>query len=355
MTNPANPSDAAASASGLDRMLADAASRAPGDELTISIRDFLGHWDARRRGSWVVERIQATLDAHGLLTVPSFENGWIDNTIVLVPTQRVRANADGGQTADVNVEDVGPISQVLSTTGQRFADLPSADAGIIGIPRDSSVCQAQSLMIQNDFSQLPVLNGRELVGAVSWESISRARMHKPEMALRDAIVPATVVSLDDEVLAHVADIVRRGFVFVRRRDRTISGIVTTTDLSIAFERLAGPFLLVGDVERRLRRIINATFSPAELREVHAPGDEDRTIESVENMTAGEYIWLLDHPERWKQVGWDADRAVFVRSLHAYRELRNEVMHFSPDPLEESKLALVRNLLAWLKIAVPESA
>lgn len=209
-------------------------------------------------------------------------------------------------------------------------------------------------MIQNDFSQLPVTSGRELLGAVSWESISRARMHKPEAILRDAIVPATVVSIDDEVLPHVPDIIRRGFVFVRQRDRTINGIVTTTDLSAAFERLAGPFLLVGDVERRLRRIINTTFTLPELQAVHDPGETGRTIESVENMTAGEYIWLLDSSERWTRLGWEVDRHVFVRSLHAYRELRNEVMHFSPDPLEEAKVALVRNLLAWLRTAVPDN-
>ena len=322
--------------------------------MAISIRELIRYWDARRRGSWVIERIQAALDEHGLASVPSFENGWIDNTIVLVPLQRMLTQGNGTQTADVKVEDIGPASQVLSNTGQRFADLPSAAAGIVTVARDDSVCKAQSLMIQNDYSQLPVVNGRDLVGAISWESISRARMHKPEATLRDAIVPATVVSLDDEVLVHVADIIRRGFVFVRQRDRTLNGIVTTTDLSAAFQNLAGPFLLVGDVERRLRRIINATFPLAELQAVHSLDDSGRTIESVENMTAGEYIRLLDHPDRWARVGWDVERQVFVKSLHAYRELRNEVMHFSPDPLEESKVALVRNLLAWLKIAVPET-
>lgn len=333
--------------------LADAAQRAPGDELKITIREFISYWDARRRGSWVVERIQSALDEYGLATVPSFENGWIDNTIVLFPLQRALAHPGVSETTDLQVEEIGPAAQVKSNTAQRFADLPTADAGIISIGRDTSICEAQSLMIQNDYSQLPVLSGRELLGAVSWESISRARMHKPDAVLRDAIVPAIVVSLDDEVLPHVSDITRKAFVFVRRNDRVVNGIVTTTDLSMAFERLAGPFLLVGDVERRLRRVITAVFSLSELQAVHASVDDGRSIESVENMTAGEYIRLLDNPERWLKLGWEVDRQVFVRSLQAYRELRNEVMHFSPDPLEESKLALVRNLLAWLRTAVPD--
>lgn len=73
------------------------------------------------------------------------------------------------------------------------------------------------------------------------------------------------------------------------------------------------------------------------------------------MIVGEYVRLLDNPERWDTLVWEVDRQVFVRSLEAYRELRNEVMHFSPDPLDPAKVALVRNLLAWLRTAVPGSA
>ena len=337
-----------------DELLRNAATRAPGDELTLSIRQFIAHWDAQRRGSWVVERIQAALHEYGLVTVPSFENGWIDNTIVIFPTQRARTHAGLAETADVTVEEIGPIAQVQGSAAQRFADLPSAGAGVASIGRDDSITKAQSLMIQNDYSQLPVVSGRELLGAISWESISRARMHKSEATLRDAIVPAVVVRLDDELLAHVPDIIRKGFVFVQRRDRSLGGIVTTTDLSVAFESLAGPFLLVGDVERRLRRIITASFDLTELQAVQAPDGAGRSIASAENMTVGEYIRLLDSPQRWEKLGWEVDRQVFVRSLQAYRELRNEVMHFSPDPLEETKLALVRNLLGWLRTAVPET-
>lgn len=355
MSNPPLETEENLEVTTYEELFADAAGRAPGNEVRISIRNLIGYWDARRRGSWVIERIQNALDDHGLATVPSFENGWIDNIIVLFPLQRALLQPGSAETADIQVEEVGPTAQVVSNTALRFADLPTADGGVTRIRRDTSVCEAQSLMIQSDFSQMPVVNGRDLQGAVSWESISRARMHKSDATLRDAIVPATVVSLDDEVLPHVADIIRRGFVFVRQRDRTINGIVTTTDLSAAFERLAGPFLLVGDVERRLRRIIHATFSLADLQAVHGPNDTGRSIESVEHMTTGEYVRLLDNPERWAKLGWEVDRRVFVRSLHAYRELRNEVMHFSPDPLEESKVALVRNLLAWLRTAAPDNA
>lgn len=147
-------------------------------------------------------------------------------------------------------------------------------------------------MIPNDYSQLPVMNGpRNLLGAVGWESIARARMHKPEATLRDAIVPVGEVYLEDEVLRHVPEIIERGLVFVRQADRKVCGVVTTTDLSVAFQDLAEPFLLVGDVERLLRRIIVSTFDLPHLQAARDPKDTSRTIESVEDLTPSPYVAL----------------------------------------------------------------
>lgn len=117
-----------------EEFLEDAVSRAPGDEVNISIRDFIWYWDARRRGSWVIERIQSTLEQYSLTTVPSFENGWIDNNIVLFPLRRSQGRPGvAAETADIKVEEIGPAAQVISNKAQQFADLPSADAGITGI------------------------------------------------------------------------------------------------------------------------------------------------------------------------------------------------------------------------------
>jgi hypothetical protein len=52
--------------------------------------------------------------------------------------------------------------------------------------------------------------------------------------------------------------------------------------------------------------------------VKSPDDSERTIESVENMTAGEYIWLLDNDERWWRAwaGMSTERS----SRRAFRHI-----------------------------------
>lgn len=78
-------------------LLADAAARPAGAEIALSIRNLIAHWGARRRGYWYVEAIRAELEAAGLTTVPSFEVGWIDNTVVLkrLASQLLPAAPDG--------------------------------------------------------------------------------------------------------------------------------------------------------------------------------------------------------------------------------------------------------------------
>ena len=63
---------------------------------------------------------------------------------------------------------------------------------------------------------------------------------------------------------------------------------------------------------------------------------------------GEFARLLEAPDSWEKLNWPANRSVFVRSLDEVREIRNEVMHFSPDPLEEAQMDLLRTFNKWLE-------
>jgi hypothetical protein len=140
-----------------------------------------------------------------------------------------------------------------------------------------------------------------------------------------------------------------GYVFVRNTDKMIGGVITTADLSAEFLALAGPFLLIGEVERRLRHIAGNVFDLDQLQAVRDPGDAARVVRGVDDLTVGEYVRLFESKDRWEQLAWEVDRKVFVESLTALRDLRNEIMHFSPDPIESELLIKVRNLSNWLKL------
>ena len=156
------------------------------------------------------------------------------------------------------------------------------------------------------------------------------------------------VSFSEPLLQHVATIARKGFVFVRGKDNLLTGIVTSADLSVRFEELATPFLLIGQIEGWLRETLDWAFSTEQLGAAVDDDSDDREVESAKDLTFGEYLRLLQQPDNWNQVGWDAHRSVFCDHLDEVREIRNEVMHFSPDPISGEQITKIANLLQWIQ-------
>lgn len=330
-------------------LLSDAASRAPGDEIAISIREFIAHWGAQRRGYWYVERIRTDLQAAQLTTVPSFEVGWIDNTVVL---KRL-----GNQNLPQEPDELDPTSasEDATTLGQalRVSSLSPASSPLVWVPIETELVQVESLMIHHDFSQIPVLRSeREAIGIVSWESIGHARMHTATCSTRDAMRPITIVDANDNLLQHVPLIVREGFALVRGETRLITRLITTTDLSEAFLRLTSPFLMIGEIERRLRRVISDNFTVLEMAAVRDPADDARTVSSADDLSLGEYVRLLENAANYARLDWRYDRKLFLRSLEKLRSVRNEVMHFSPDPVSDDDAGEIESLLRWMTQVQP---
>jgi restriction system protein len=204
-------------------------------------------------------------------------------------------------------------------------------------------------MMRNDYSQLAVMSGpRDLRGAVSWEAIAQARIRDPQAGLREAVINHEVVRSEDDLLAQIPRIVDAGFVFVQAADRQVAGIVTTADLSHQFAILAKPFFVLAEIERRLRRIVDGALQSDELQAVIDPADATRPVKSAEDLTLGEYVRLLEDSERWPRLGWALDRKVFIDGLHKVRAIRNEVMHFSPDPLDDDQVITLENFVKWLR-------
>ncbi len=65
------------------------------------------------------------------------------------------------------------------------------------------------------------------------------------------------------------------------------------------------------------------------------------------MTLGEYIRLLENPARWDKLGVPIDRKTFVAELERVREIRNDVMHFDPDPVAPEDLAVLQKFARFL--------
>jgi restriction system protein len=231
----------------------------------------------------------------------------------------------------------------------RVNSFASANAGVEWVRLDDSLERAQTLMMGKDYSQLAVQSGpRDLRGAISWESIAQAKIRKPDADLRDAMFTPEVVGLYDDLLARIPLIVDASFAFVRASDRQICGIVTTADLSDEFATLAKPFFLLAEVERRLRRIVDNHFTSEEIAAIVDPADPQRLAASASDLTIGEFVRLLEEPRRWAQLHWSLDRVIFIAELNDIRLIRNEIMHFSPDPLDDEQIRKVELFIRMLR-------
>jgi len=218
--------------------------------------------------------------------------------------------------------------------------LAAATRAPVTIPREASVREAETQMLADDYSQLPVMTGgRTVHGMISWKSIGRAQV-------AGKAGPNVVDCMDDEIrvlpismslIDAVSEIIRHEVVLVKDHDRKITGIVTTTDLSENLRDLTHAFLLIGNIERQVRRLVGDRFNVQELR---AFVPSNRSVEGVEDLSLGETVRLLQVPGNWTRLRLKVDAAIVLERLERVRKTRNAVLHFRTDPIDAAAL---RNL------------
>ena len=316
-----------------EALLQDAVDRAPTDPVSIDIRSLVGLWGGKARGAVILRRIRQDLRARGLGTEPDFTTGWIDSQVRLVLIERT-------------APEPPPVMEVSLKVGA----LKAANQTVLSVKPDDPVQRAQTLMMLHDYSQLLVQSSaRSVLGAISWESIGRRRIAGEPETSREAVTPVRMVDLDDDLLPLLPVIADAGFVVILARNKTVSGIVTTADVSLGFNALASPFFILGELERRLRLLITERFEAEELQELRHPRDADRQIETADDLSLGEIVRLLESRDSWERLTWKVDRAEFVNSLHEVREVRNRLMHFSPDLPTDEEVAQMRHILSFLRM------
>jgi len=65
------------------------------------------------------------------------------------------------------------------------------------------------------------------------------------------------------------------------------------------------------------------------------------------LSFGECSRLLQREEIWNRLSLPVDKTLFQSSLEEIRMIRNEVMHFSADPLDETQLEMLQQTQAFM--------
>jgi len=312
-------------------------------------REFLSWFGAQRRGYWIVAQLRLKLKEYSLVTEPDFESAYIDSPIAFLLAEESEATAALSEKEASTDSDMAPLDLYVDPT-YRVSKLHAANKPLASVPPDASLEAAATIMLANNFSQLPVMtNERDVKGMLSWAGVgSRMAMGMPAGPVRDLMDKYVEVDAAASLFDVINMVAQFDYVLVRAVDRRISGIVTASDLSLQFRQLTEPFLLIGEIENHVRRLIGDRFTEGDLQSSCDPDGPNRVIEGVADMTFGEYIRLLQNPERWAKLGIAIDRAIVVEKLDKIREIRNDVMHFDPDGVPDEDLEVLRDFSQFLQ-------
>jgi CBS domain-containing protein len=272
---------------------------------------------------------------------------------------------------------------------------------LITISPNESLQNAVAIMIEYDYSQLPVVENGKPYGnpasLVTSNSIARALRifgsSLQELCVRDAIVNARTISADEDLFSKMNDLLDAA-ILILKSDGTIGGIVTNYDTMQYLRHRAEDVLLVEDIETTLKdhiRIaykgdesnnrgvlqiaINALSNPVDnirtecqksfrkfcnqkkinieesdiLEYIDKPFSEIKGDKNFDDLTLNEYIQLARKKEAWavlEPIFGIADKA-FLKMLEGVRKTRNKLMHFRPD-IDKVERDQLRFCAEWFK-------
>jgi CBS domain-containing protein len=220
------------------------------------------------------------------------------------------------------------------------------------VTKDDTVTKALSLMIEHDFSQLPVVkkeNNFDLPeGMITYEGILRGirnfKAKIEDLKVRDVMVDAPGYSLEDDLFDILDRLKVTNAVLVTDvYGSDLVGIVTSYDTTEYFRDRTEDLMHVEDVELMIKDFIRAAYSQddGDLDEsklnkaiaqvtVHKnANDESEKIISFEDLSLSDYIGLLLRKETWTFFDpiFGVQRSFVNELLQGIREIRNALAHF----------------------------
>jgi predicted transcriptional regulator len=330
---------------------------AEGQHPHVRVRELISWFGFTRRHAWAVGSIRRDLRKYNLRTVPDFDWTYLDAEVTFAPLTTKTSTVSNSSIEIITQEVMEPtdaigifIGEVIEPT-YRIGRLDIGKVPPLSVAPDILIDEAVGLMLRHDFSQLPAMTTERVIkGIFSWRTLGSIRAWgRSVSAVRDAMDQRfEVVTEDASLFDVIARIDRSDCVLVQDASTRIVGIITPYDITKTFGRLGEPFLVLGEIENHIRSLLEGKFTREELVSVRDPEDRTRAIEKVSDLTFGEYLRLLEKPEYWGRLGLRIPRAGFVKELELIRQIRNGVMHFDPDGVEEADLTRLREFVEFLR-------
>lgn len=301
-----------------------------------TVRQLLKWAGAKRRGPYIVQGIRQSLEENGLETYPDFEAAYVDSKIafIKVPDEIELEAVDSPQLLK---DGAAPGQQWAPNPAFLVSRLKGFDDEVEFLAPTDPLGLATTRLLADGLDALPVMTGlRSPKGIISWKSIGRRLSLGREAGLvADFMDPCVEVELNDELSTLVEPVAIHGFVLVRSRERgnEIVGSMTAGELARHLDMLDRPFRAIGEIERWLRLLVQRHIADAGVA-VMDPNDQGSEDRSAPNLTLGECQRWLEEDDNWYAVGIPLDKTEFIRRLDKVRSIRNSVMHFNTDAIDE---------------------
>ena len=285
--------------------------------------------------------------------MPSYLNIWVDTPITfeLVSQKGKRndeifeENRDDSFSGKITELDQSQNKAVPNDPSFRIGKLKAATRLPISVGPNDPIGKAMTIMMTRNFWQLPVMTSeREVRGVVSWASIGeRYVAGQVGTEVRQFMNDHHEIKNSASIFSAIQIISEYNYVLIRDSEQKISGIITANDIAAQFEETSTPFLRLSEIENHLRGLIDGKVT---IEDVRATCDEKylpKNFSKISELTFGNYVSIFDHPENWTKIGLRLDKTSFISEIKEVNRVRNEVMHFDPDPIEKDDLIKLRDV------------
>lgn len=253
-------------------------------------------------------------------------------------------NSPAGDAGVVEVSVMPPVDAII-----RVSSVPSANRGVVSVLMTDKISLATTLMSFGGYSQLAIMQGiREVRGMITWESIAWRSMRTPEPeTVAECRIDAHVIDSDASLFDAFPTIEKFGYVLARSKERTITGIVTSSDFAAELGEHSYGFMCLRTIEILIRRKLHPKLISSDLTNLEehsrARAESDPAL-----LTFGENVRLLERDEIWNRLSVFIDKREFTKRLLDIRDVRNEVMHFGPDPLDAEQKKSLKQMEDFLR-------
>ena len=257
-------------------------------------------------------------------------------------------------------------SESLAELFHLIRSLIPEDQEVVAVPPEMRVTEAVRLMQRHNYSQLPVVAGRAVLGVFSFRSLTskllemgRISEHFGDLTVDEFMERFKFAQLSDNWESIIVHLDEDDGVLVGHRDK-LEGILTPMDVLCYLRDVANPFVLLAEIELSLRRIVGACVTEDELQTCAEqcmsgkyPLDEMPT--ELSDMTFNDYIQIIGDGRNWPYFRSafgksDWHRKITAKRLKEVRDLRNDVFHFKRR-LEAEDIQTLTKHREWLQMKI----